>query len=206
MTDLPDWVQYAGALGAIAVAFLALVTLIYSERFRAWTRRLRRPTPVLAEAWVQQLAAPLRHVLHLGLVNPGEAPLVVTRVAAKLFIYPSDLTLPGEYLRIPDRALIKPRDASSLEFTLKKGDPDLIAMVIDHLNPAACGLAIEYVSGNKTRVLSWEIPKIGDSISPILDSGLTELLPLMHPATPRRFSWLSWARRGTKSGVQKEDV
>lgn len=206
MTDLPDWVQYAGALGVIAVAVLALATLIYSERFRIWTRRLRRPTPVLAEAWVQQLAAPLRYVLHLGLVNPGEAPLFVTRVAAKLSIYPFDLSLPDEYLRIADRALIKPRDGSSLEFKLKKDDPDFITMAIDYLNPAARGLAIEYVSGNKTRVLSWEIPKIGDSISPILDSDLTELLPLMRRSAPGRFSWLSWARRGTKPGAQKEDV
>jgi len=206
MTQVPAWVQYAGALGAVAVALLALVTLIYSERFRVWTRHLRRPTPVLAEAWVEQLAPPLEHVLHLGLVNPGEAPLFVTRVAVKLSIYPFELSLPGEHLRIADRALIKPRDGSSFEFKLKKEDPDFTTMVIDRLNPAARGLAIEYVSGNKSRVLSWEIPKIGDSISPILDSDLTELLPLMRRCAPGRFSWLSWVRRGTKHGAQKEDV
>jgi len=206
MTSVPAWVQYAGALGTLAIATLALVTLIYSERFRVWTRHLRRPTPVLAEAWVQRLGSPLRHVLHLGLVNPGEAPLFVTRVEAKLFIYPFDLTLPGENLRITDRALIKPRDASSLEFTLEKGDSDFTTMVLDRLNPAACGLTIEYVSGNKAGVLSWEIPRIGDSISPVLDSGLTELLPLMRPSASRRFRWLLWARRGKKPDTHKEDA
>jgi hypothetical protein len=64
---VPSWVQWTGALGSIAIALLAFITLVYSERFRNWTRRLRKPTPVLAEAWIEQRTGPLRFFLHLGL-------------------------------------------------------------------------------------------------------------------------------------------
>ena len=74
------------------------------KRFRNWTRRLRKPTPVLAEAWVEQRTGPLQFFLHLGFVNPGEAPIFITRVVAKLSIYPFNLSLPNDYLKVDDQS------------------------------------------------------------------------------------------------------
>jgi hypothetical protein len=173
------------------VAALVLATLVYSERFRKWTRSLRQPTPILAEAWVERLTAPPRFVLHLGLVNPGETPIATTRVAVKLSIYPFDLSVPNRQLRIADRALIAPHSCGSLELELSIDHPDFLEMAIDYLEPAARGLAIEFISGEQRRVLAWEVPKLGDAAHHLVDSE-TEILPAARSATPDRLGWLPW--------------
>lgn len=188
---VPSWVQWTGALGSIAIALLAFITLVYSERFRNWTRRLRKPTPVLAEAWIEQRTGPLRFFLHLGFVNPGEAPIFITRVVAKLSIYPFNLSLPNDYLRVDDQGLVRPFGASSLGLKLRKDDPLFLEMLVDYLEPRARGFAIEFITGSDTRVRSWQLPKIGDATHPC-DTERTELLPLAKVVPPDRLAWLPW--------------
>ena len=191
------WVECVGAFGTIAIAALGVATLISGERFRRWTKSLRNPTPVLVEAWVEERKPPLKFFLHLGFANPGEAPIFITRVAAKLLIYPFDLSRPNEYLKVGGQGLIKPFDAGILVLELSQDNPNLLEMLIDRLEPQEKGVAIEFVSGSRSGVLSWRIPDIRTST----ERENWDLLPAMEKIPTDRLAWLPWRRQETGSNI-----
>jgi len=187
------WIQLVNAFGTIAIAALGIATLISSERFRRWTTSLRSPTPILVEAWVEKRESPLQFFLHLGFTNPGEAPIFITRVAAKLSISPFNLSSSNEYLKVEQQGLIKPFDASTLILELSNDNPDFLEMLIDRLEPREKGVAIEFVAGSRKGVLSWRLPDMQTSD----ERANWELLPAMEKVSPDRFGWLPWHKGET---------